>query len=255
MKNRLSTLFSFVILVVFVSCNSAPLMTDMEEWDMVWISDSSGWGVAEVYAAMVEEDTGIKVNVNDFWMDSLSAGEVYNTLKGEKTSRFKLTQLIDLIPEAELIVFFANPINSVESNARSDWNCTGGNNYVNICQDFELYKNHLEGIYQIIFELRGGQATIVRAYDAYNPLIADFHKQGVYEDCKACWADLNAAIHQAADNYNIPVAEVSKAWNGSNWDMDPVVSGYTKDGIHPNELGAKVIAQAIRELGYKPVKP
>lgn len=256
MKNRLSTLFSFVILVVLVSCNSGPSMTDMEEWDLLWISDSSGWGVADVYAAMVEEDTGVKVNVNDFWMGHLSAGEVYNALKDEPTPRFKLTQLKDLIPEAEIIVFFANPLNSVASGDPSNYNCTGGEeNYVNQCQNFETYTSHLEGIYQIIFEKRAGQPTIVRAFDAYNPLIAEFKQQGVYEECIACWANLNAAVHQAAASYNIPVAAVAEAWNGPDYDIDPVALGYTKDGIHPNELGAQVIAQAIRELGYKPVKP
>lgn len=240
---------------MIASCNTGPSMTDMDEWDLVWISDSSGWGVTDVYAAMVEEDTGIKVNVHDYWMGGLSAGEVYSALKGEPTPRFKLTQLLDLIPEAEIIVFFANPANSVASDDPSDWSCIGGVNYVNKCQDFDTYITHLEGIYQLIFELRDGQPTIVRAYDSYNPLIAEFQKQGVYEECKACWADFNAAIHQAADSYDIPVAEVSKAWNGTNWDMDPVQLGYTKDGEHPNEMGAEVIAQAIRELGYKPVKP
>lgn len=241
---------------MMVSCNAGPAMTDMEEWDLVWISDSSGWGVADVYAAMVEEDTGVKVNVHDYWMGGLSAGQLYSVLKGEETSRFKLTQLLDIIPEAEIIVLYVNPAASEASDDPSDWNCTGGElNYVNKCQNFETYINHLEGIYQIFFEMRAGQPTIVRAYDAYNPLIAEFHDQGVYEDCKACWADYNAAIHQAAKMAHVPVATVSEAWNGPNWDNDPVELGYTKDGIHPNELGAQVIAQAIRELEYKPVKP
>ena len=256
MKKRGTTILTFVLMLMMVSCNTGPSMTDMEEWDLVWISDSSGWGVAEVYAAMVEEDTGVKVNLNDYWMSTLSAGEVYNALKGEPTPRFKLTQLADLVKEAEIIIFYANPMNSIASDDPADWVCIGFDSYyVKKCQDFETYIQHLEGVYQFFFDLRNGQPTIIRAYDAYNPRIAEFDKQGAYEECKDCWADYNAAIHQAADKYHVPVAKVAEAWNGPNWDKDPIAMGYTKDGEHPSELGAEVIAQALRELGYKPVTP
>jgi lysophospholipase L1-like esterase len=86
-------------------------------------------------------------------------------------------------------------------------------------------------------------------------LINEFKEQGVYDECKACWANYNQAIHQAAEAYGIPVAEVGLAWNGPDFDQDPSDLGYVKDGIHPNELGATVIAQALRETGYEPVEP
>ena len=56
MKTRyiLVPLLAFVIVAV-ASCSPQPSLMEMEEWDLVWISDSSGWGVVEVYAAMVEE--------------------------------------------------------------------------------------------------------------------------------------------------------------------------------------------------------
>jgi hypothetical protein len=231
----------------------------MEEWDLVWISDSSGWDVAPIYASMIEEDTGIKVNVIDNWMGGLSAGYVYTVLKGEPTPNATLEHLGEQIKDAEVIVFYANPDESWEEGNPADWMCTSSTtpNYVNNCdmETFDPYIQHLEEIYQMIFELRNGQPTIVRAFDAYNPLIARFKEQGAYEDCKACWANYNAAIHQAAASYNVPIAAVAEAWNGPNWDQDPKANGYTKDGIHPNEVGATVIAQALRDLGYDPVTP
>jgi lysophospholipase L1-like esterase len=51
------------------------------------------------------------------------------------------------------------------------------------------------------------------------------------------------------------VGAVAEAWNGPNRDEDPNDKGYTWDGIHPNEKGAAVIANALRELGYEPVVP
>lgn len=61
--------------------NASDLLA-LEEWDLLWISDSSGWGVAEIYAAYIEEDTGIPVNVYDYWAVSLSAGTIVDILEG-----------------------------------------------------------------------------------------------------------------------------------------------------------------------------
>ena len=259
MKPRITLPVPLVIVLIITSCSPQPSLQDMEEWDLVWISDSSGWDVAPIYAAMIEEDTGIKVNVIDDWVGGLSAGYVYSALKGEPTPNATLEHLGEQIKDAEVVVFYANPEESWEKSNPADWMCVSNltPNYVNNCEmeTFDTYIQHLEGIYQIIFDLRDGQPTIVRAYDAYNPLIARFKEQGVYEDCKACWANYNAAIHQAAESYNVPVAAVAEAWNGPDWNQDPKAIGYTKDGEHPNEIGATIIAQALRDLGYEPVTP
>ena len=259
MNFRNTLLIVLACVLLLSACSPRPSLLEMEEWDLVWISDSSGWGVADIYAAMVEADTGIKVNVHDNWIGVLSAGDVYNALKGEPTPNFKLEKLAELIQEAEIVVFYANPEASLDEGNPADWNCAHPiiAFYVNKCEmeTFNTYIEHLEGIYQIIFELRNGQPIIVRAYDAYNPHITKFHEQGVYDECKACWANYNAAIHQAAASYNVPVAAVAEAWNGTNWNEDPNDKGYTEDGIHPNEEGATVIAQSIRDLGYDPVTP
>jgi lysophospholipase L1-like esterase len=113
----------------------------------------------------------------------------------------------------------------------------------------------LNAIYQKIFELRDGQPTIIRAYDAYNPIIPNRVGYDGYEDCITCWQNYNQAMHLAAEQNNIPIALVSEAWNGPDYQKNPVELGYTKDGEHPSELGAQVIAQALRDLGYEPVVP
>lgn len=58
-------------------------LEDLEEWDLVWVTDSSGWGVAQVYGEMVAKDTGKTVSVGDYWEGGFAAGEMVEILRGE----------------------------------------------------------------------------------------------------------------------------------------------------------------------------
>jgi len=267
MTRKLLT-FAFITLILalllaacsILSIGGTPDLMEMEEWDLLWISDSSGWGVAEVYAAYIEEDTGIPVNVYDYWDGGLSAGTILDILEGGSNFNAELDRIPERIPEMEVIVFYTNPEESVDADNPWDWNCgqsTLLKTYVNACEmdTFALYTQHLESIYQHIFDLHNGRPVIIRAYDAYNPTLARWEKDGTFDACQACWGNYNAAIHQAAAKFDIPVAKVYDAWNGSDHNQDPNDKGYTKDGIHPNELGAQVIAEELRKLGYDPVTP
>ena len=115
----------------------------------------------------------------------------------------------------------------------------------------------LKEIYAIIFELRRGKPTIIRAFDAYNPrIVQDCTEDGVFEECKLCWETYNQAIHQAADEMGIPVAPVFDHWNGPDHTDDPNDKGYTQAvGIHPDAAGAAATARLLRELGYEPITP
>jgi lysophospholipase L1-like esterase len=167
--------------------------------------------------------------------------------------------MLTLMPDAEVVVIYGNPEASVDEDNPWDWNCGQGSGalYVNNCdlEAFNLYIEHLNAIYQKIHELRDGQPTIIRAYDAYNPVIPNRVGADGYGECMTCWQTFNEAIHLAADQNNIPIGLVAEAWNGPDFLLNPVEMGYTKDDIHPSELGAQVIAQALRELGYEPVEP
>lgn len=258
-------IISLVMLLVLTltACKSTPEFTpleELEEWDLVWITDSSGWGVAQAYADLVAEDTGKTVNVRDLWIGSLPAGQVLDSLMGTyQGPSFKIEKLPEYIAEAELIVFYGNPMESINENNPGDWECVPpGPWYVHDCdpENFSVWIEHTKQVFQMILELREGLPTIIRTYDAYNPLINQFRETGVYEECKQCWAYYNDAFRQASAEMNIPLAPVAELWNGPDWTIDPDDDlGYTHDGIHPNELGAQVIAQALRELGYDPVEP
>ncbi len=228
------------------------------EWDMVFFSDSSGWGVADRYAAHIAKDLGVTVKVYDLSGPSLSAGTVLAALRGEESRYLTSTGVPDLIREAEVVVFYANPEESVSESNPGDWNCVSLKPYVNDCspETFDTSGADLVAIYGEILALRGASSIIIRAFDAYNPLYSVFREHGVYDECVRCWKNYNESIHQAAAVHNVLVAHVYDAFNGSNHDEDPREKGYIgDDGIHTTGTGRDVIAELLRELGYEPTVP
>ncbi len=98
----------------------------LDEWDLVWISDSTGWGAADIYAGYIEQDVGVDVIVHDFAKPVLSAGEVLGGLRREDGASYKVSQLPDTVAEAEIVVFYANPIHSMSDEYPDDSNCMLG---------------------------------------------------------------------------------------------------------------------------------
>lgn len=230
-------------------------------WDLLWVSDSSGWGVAEIYGQYIAEDNDVEVNVIDSWVGGLSAGSILQGLQEQNTNYLNLDKLRERIAESEVIVIYGNPEDSSDPSNPWDWNCGTSINkcYVNNCSidSFSQYTADLKEIYRIIFEIRQGKPTIIRAIDAYNPrLVSNCQPDGVFDVCVDCWETYNEAIHQAADEMGVPIANVFDAWNGIDHTEDPVEKGYTQeDNVHPSERGATITAQLLRELGYQPIIP
>ena len=107
-----------------------------------------------------------------------------------------------------------------------------------------------------ILRLRDGKPTILRGTDLYNPLISDWQKNGIYEECTQCWVTISNAARQAAEAYNIPFLSRLDVVNGPNHDLDPRTMGYiVADGEHPTPLLGQFTAQKLAELGYEPVTP
>jgi len=232
-------------------------LSDYDQWDLVFISDSSGWGVANAYAQFIEEDTGIPVVVHDLAIGGLSAGRVLIALRGE-SRHARLSELPELLREAEVVVLEANPMDSISEDHPGDWNCVDfGWLYVNACgsETFDAYRADLETIYDAIFALRGNKPVIVRARDLYN-FPTRWEEEGVGEACATCWANFLQAIYEVAAEYNVPVARVFDTYNGPNHDEDPEAKGLTlRHDVHPSPEGVTAQAQILRELGYEPTTP
>lgn len=258
-RTGLIVLVLVFILPILAACSPKPApnpLMELESWDLVFISPSNGWGVADAYAAMIEEDTGIPVVVHDLSTGTLSAGMVLDGMDGGG-NQLSLKSLPDLLPEAEVVVIsMLDPRDSVDPNAEGNWNCLGPTNFVDECpaEPLKPFYDDMSTIFTRVFEARDGQPTIVRAFDIYS-FPGDWKRDGVYEDCLTCWRDMMlAGFYEVTASYNIPTAHVFEAWSAPDFSSNPD-EGLFSDGTHPNEAGAKAEAQLLRELGYEPTEP
>lgn len=235
----------------------------LDNWNLVYISDSTGWGVARIYSQNIKRDTGKDVQIHDYAIGGLSAIDVLKALQGDPKSLYnkKLKNLRSDIAQAEVIIFLANP-----SGDPSYGGVQGGvKQCIDYDSDFQLdditlslyepYIKNLKTIYELIFNLRMGKLTIIRAMGFYNPLISEQIKWNIAMECKQRWEIFNIAIQQAAEAFNIPFVHIYDAFNGSNHDEDPREKSYIgSDGEHTTIRGQHVIADLLSEVGYEPLE-
>ena len=275
--NRLLTKMSILAFFVLLLVMGAPLQPtptatsttkapeEIKEWDYVVFGDSTTWGFPKYYASYMEKDLGVKVTIHNKAVGGQSVINILRILRKDESLR-------KLVSEAEVVTLIGNaklsPGDTPESlenylkwKEQPSWDkdCgMRGGSYrpPGDCspETFESYIENIKGIIEEILSLRNGMPTIIRAMDYYFPIYSEWKNHGIEKECTCCWENFNNAVHQAAAAYNVPVARVYDAFNGPNHDEDPREKGYIgPDGEHTSEAGQKVIADLMRELGYKPV--
>ncbi|HUV15763.1 MAG TPA: SGNH/GDSL hydrolase family protein [Pelolinea sp.] len=227
-------------------------------WDLVVIGDSSLWGCGKAFAEQIAKDNAVEVELDDFTLGGLSAGEVVDALNTGKSQRLQLEALPEALRNAEVVVMFVNPENSEVSGMPIEIDPCFFASQPGSCEmdRFAQYISDLESIWARILELRGGQPIILRATDIYNPLIDHWQNTGVFEECNACWINLSTATRTAAENMNIPFLSRYDAFNGVDHKEDPNLKGYIRgDGEHPTELASEYTATLLSKMGYAPYQP
>jgi predicted dienelactone hydrolase len=233
--------------------------TPQAEWHLVVIGDSSLWGLGEAFASQIESDLGVQMVLTDFALPSLSAGTVLEALYSEAPPSTRLAkELADDLRQADVVVMFVNPVDSVDPERPLDLNGCFVNQAPASCspESFERYTADLKAIWAEILALRAGQPTILRATDIYNPLASPWNEAGVFKACTECWENMSRAARLAAEAYNIPFLSRYDAFNGTNHSEDPREKGYIRsDGEHPTELASQFTADLLSQMGYDPVLP
>jgi hypothetical protein len=260
MKINRTSLLSVTVLAVAVSllaaCAAGPVpLEKLGEWDVVVISDSSLWGVAEPYARLIEQDGGVKVNIHDEWEGGLSAVSILKALRGDPGGSAQREKWPQLIRDAEVLVLFGNPVDSLDFEIHdAGLRCVEGIDPGEMdlgTEAFAPYRADLDAIYGEIAKLREGRPLILRATDIYNPMISEWREKGIEDACGAFWEGLSAAARQAAEKNGVTFVSVYDEFNGPSHDQDPREQGLIReDGEHPSEAGAQRYAELLQRSGY-----
>jgi hypothetical protein len=257
---------------------STPALAELEEWDLLIISDSSNWGVGQYYAKLIEADINVKVNLHDCWispllilhaLQTLQTGWIWSSMVGDDSCQKPLT---DLVKEAEVMVFYGRGLGSDSPEGMA---ACMSENYANknklpefeayksdlltSCtpENWATYKTNLGLLLDEIYKLRDGRPLILRMTDFYIPVHASYKANDMDEVCTACLSSFADAIRETAAEHGVPVADTMAGFNGKDYMSDPVEAGYIKpDGIHPTDKGAQYIATLLQQTGYEyAVKP
>jgi predicted dienelactone hydrolase len=241
------------------STSSGSAQAPQAEWHLVVIGDSSLGGLGKAFAAQIEDDVGVQVVLRSHVFPGLSAGCVLRALQAEKPPLQSWDEeLANDLREAEVVVMFVNPVDSVDPEQPLDLDGCFVNRVPASCnpKTFEQYTADLKALWAKILALRAGQPTILRATDIYNPLVSPWNEAGVFDACTECWENMSHAARLAAEAYNIPFLSRYDAFNGTNHDEDPREKGYIlADGEHPTELASQFTAELLSGVGYDPVSP
>lgn len=252
-----SVAVAVILLVAVCGCsgNSTDSMDTSEPWDLVWFSDSTGFGVAELWGERIEQELGVEVRVHDKSAGGLPAATVLGWIDDGDSS---LPVLRETLAEAEVVVVFGNPRQS--GYAGDEETCVSTSVFPRdppthyTAEDWAPYRDVLHSIFEAVFDLRDGQPTIVRAMDMYNPVIADWREAGIDEECMAAWEVFAQTIKDAAADYDVPTASMFDAFNGPDHTEDPREKGFIgPDKMHTTDKGQAAMVEVLHALGYDPV--
>lgn len=226
-----------------------------EPWDLVYMTDSQGWGVPDLYAQLAKDALGVEVRVHDFTFGQLSAARILELLD--------LSPYAEMVADAEIVVLFGEPQGSgVELPAPDVRTCWSTASYErrppvpSDAADWRPYRETLGSVFDRVWELRAGSPTVVRTVDMFVPMLGQWSRAGIRPECTREWETMSEQIRVAAETHGVRMVSIFDALNGSEHARDLVEAGWVRsDGEHLNAEGAARIAEALAAHGFEPIAP
>lgn len=241
-----------------------------ESVDLVVLTDSSGFGLADRYAKLAAEALGREIRVHD---EAVGGTPITDILEWVQTS------LADKVAEAEIIVVYGFP-GPLESEMPEPYveNCFEASDAVLVPDEYSgewvpgmvweptpkvaaveewwPYRDVLNQVYAEIWKLREGQPTIIRTYDTPLGFLGPWKQLGIESECMANWEILSQVIREAAEASGAGFVSTIDVFNGPDHDEDPVEKGWMKDDLmHANDEGRDIIAELLAAYGFEISQP
>lgn len=220
--------------------------TEAEPWDLIYISDSSAWGVPRAYADLAAEALDREVRVNPVQVPQLTMLQAEEIVKGDP----------EAIGQAEIIVLWASPVGLPIDPG---WqNCkdplTDPGPYT--VEDWAPYEEAIGRTIDAIWDAREGRPTVLRVTDIYVPVYDQWKEAGIYDACRLAMETQSEAVRSAAEAHGATMVSAYDVYNGEDHEEDPVDKGYIGgDGIHPTPAGSQAMAEALAATGFEPTQP
>ena len=204
-------------------------------WDYVALGDSLAVGIGahggyvDRFASYIRTDTGARVNVLNLGQSGQTSSQLLHALRSDPSMR-------QALGAAEVITFNIG-INDLghAGEAYGNGTCGGENNQECLHTAVEAFEENWDAVIVELLSLRSTGNTIIRtAGIGYTPRVDEVFEP--YLD------EVNHHVATTAANNDIPYAQ---PYLGEEY-LGP-------DGVHPNDNGYVIIADRLRELGYKPL--
>lgn len=246
-----------LFLMLLLSCggsggNSNP---NSNLWQYTALGDSLAFGILDSQGGYVRRyrddiatDTGKTVSLTNLGVNGAHSGDLLNSLTNNPNFR-------NDISASQVVTWDIGGDDLLHAiNLFQNGQCGGVDNLDCVRSAVSSFLVNWDAIVQQILALRSTSNTIIRTMDIYNPFVTRLMIQGTFNTVEPFLDQVNQHIAASAKANGIPMAQVHLAFNGPNGEEDPIAKGLiTVDGVHPNDNGHKVIADALRALGYAPL--
>lgn len=253
----LALLLACLLTIVLTSCGGSSSPTHSaqpQNWNYVALGDSIAFGIlaqegyVPLYAQMMQNDTGNKVNTADLGVLGWKSADLLDALRNNDAMR-------SAVRSAQVVTWDVGGNDLLHARTlygRDE--CGGADNLQCLRDTVSSFDANWDAIVAEILSLRGSNNTILRTMDVYNPFAGEDQLSGAFAATDPFLEQIDQHIHDSAAANGIPVAEVHRAFNGSTGAEDPMAKGYlAPDHVHPNDAGHRVIAKEFEKLGYAPL--
>jgi len=208
-------------------------------------------GAIDAYIEMLEEDFGVPVNMQLPGMGPCCIPpRIVHHLNSDR-AKSQLEGADVVIIESPISALGMPVIIAAGLEGFDPTDCGGDDNQQCLRDSLAEYKNDVEEIFMLLTEAVDPSETLIRAVDAYPPLVKDQLAADTLQMTNPYWQEAQEFFAETAATYGIPTAQVFAEFNGPDGTDDPQDRGLiATDKVHPNEAGALLIADLIHDLGY-----